>query len=274
MVILILAGGIGSRLFPLSTKDHPKPFLRLANGNSLLKQTINRFITDENVKKIVICTHQDYKDLVESDICSLKKKEKCEILLEPQRKNTLAAITFALYHLKKEKEPIFVVPIDHSLSPENILLERMNAISKVLQENQIVCFGVSPKYPETEYGYLHKGKKICSLLSELTNFTEKPDLQKAQQYVLLKTTLWNMGILGFFVRGFYKQLLKYQPTYAKMFQIEEKTIPQFYDKLPDLSVDQGLLQNCKSLYCTELDLSWIDIGSYSRFFKSNELIKK
>jgi mannose-1-phosphate guanylyltransferase len=271
MIIVILAGGAGSRLFPLSTKELPKPFLLLSNGNTLLKQTVKRFIHQKDVSKIVICTLKDYEEHVNREIEGI---EKCRVVFEPERKNTLAAITFTLNQLKGAQEPIFVVPVDHYLSPENKLVERMSRVAKALSKEQMVCFGVKPSYPETEYGYIKIKENENSLLSSVESFVEKPDLKKAEQYLASQDYLWNMGVLGFYLSGFYEKLRVYQPSYARLLYASPKKIPEIYKRLPKFSVDQGLLQKVKSLYYTELAITWLDIGNVERFFKSKELINK
>lgn len=274
MIIFVLAGGLGTRLAPVSTKEFPKPFISFST-DSMLKQTVKRFVLRDSVSKIMICVHKDHKTLVEEEISAIDTHNKCRILLEPERKNTLAAITFCLSHLDTEdsSESVFVVPIDHFIYPEKTFISAVETLAKQMPIGKFVCFGIKPTSAETEYGYIRLKEKENDLYWSIKSFIEKPSKERAKILSSDSTCFWNMGVLGFYPSFFYNQLLKHLPVYAKLLK-ETKDPEWFYSQVKPLSVDKGLLQKSQDIVCALLDITWSDIGSLERFNRAREILQK
>lgn len=267
MIIVILAGGSGKRLFPFSTESTPKPFLKFSEKGSLFQMTLSRFIDNKSVNKILICTSVEYKELLEGQLAPFKNKNKCLVVLEPEKKDTLAAVMYSL-SFTEDNQPIFVIPSDHYIHPEKLFFSYLEFIAENMPRQKLVSIGVFPQSPEIGYGYLKKGKTEDGHFFSVEEFQEKPSFEKAKEYLFSKKYLWNMGVLGFYKQTFVAEIKKFQPSYLALLNLDE--IKDFYKKIAPLSLDHGLLQKTKSLLVVEASISWSDVGSWDRVYQSME----
>lgn len=261
--LVILAGGGGTRLYPLSTEDEPKQFVKILHGKSLFQKTIERF--SSYFDRIQVITLKKYEDIARRQANEIGAH--VEIITEPARKNTLAPITLAAMI---DNEKMLVTPADHVMDltdPEPIIkgLESAN--------NRIILYGIKPRHPATEYGYIQPGEKINDHVYAVKKFHEKPDEQTARKYIK-NGYLWNSGIFAINPDHFIEEVKTKAPIYVEKI---EKYIadndPYQYIALPELQIDKGLLERTKNLGVIPLDVKWSDLGSYKsihEYFEKDE----
>jgi mannose-1-phosphate guanylyltransferase/mannose-6-phosphate isomerase len=259
MKVIILAGGGGTRLWPLSTEDFPKQFLSFSDGLSLLQKTVQRFAKAPFVNEVLISTNSVYQPLVQKQLQAIGAD--CKIAVEPLRKNTGPAIAFALNVLNPAPdEPILVLPSDHLLEPESVFLHHVEQIMPSLSE-QIVLFGIRPTKPETGFGYIQVGKPLNPFIYRAVAFVEKPDLETAVRFLKQRDHYWNAGMFAFTPRLFRQELQQHAPQIAKLFEGTS------YDTMPNLSIDYALIEKTKHLAVCPLPVEWSDVGSWDSVYE-------
>src|ERR1700733_915053 len=203
---LILAGGSGTRLWPLSRADFPKQFLRMGKKDSFLQQTIRRNLGIISEQDLYILTNETYYHDVLQQIQEILPSLKENILLEPMCKNTAPAIAFAFATLHPQEDTLFLItPSDHLISSVDSYRESIREAVGLANEGFLVTFGVRPTRPETGYGYIHaKGKRV-------EKFVEKPNLKTAQEYLQSGEYFWNSGMFALSAATFKREALKHMP---------------------------------------------------------------
>ncbi|MBN2735121.1 MAG: mannose-1-phosphate guanylyltransferase/mannose-6-phosphate isomerase [Methanomicrobiaceae archaeon] len=260
MKTIILAGGTGTRLWPLSREYYPKQFLNI-NGNSLFQNTFLRALKLSSPEEIIVVTNELYQFIVKNQIEDLGFEiPENHILKEPVGKNTLPAIMWGVKEICRDDDDceIIVFPSDHVLSDESVDIFKKAA---KLAKDHIVVFGIKPDSPNTGYGYINPGKPLESGY-EVSEFKEKPDLKLAEKYVS-SGYLWNSGIFFFSSRTFLSETERYQPGMAAGFASEEVD----YKKLDSVSIDYGLLERSEKIAVVMLDCFWSDLGSFKSMYE-------
>jgi len=259
MKVMILAGGSGSRLWPLSRNHYPKQFMPFLDRKyTLFQEAVLRGLKFTTIEDIIVVTSKDYQYFVESQIQELNEAiPLSNIILEPSAKNTLPAIMAGINW--QTNDTYLVMPSDHLISPETIFVETIKASFKLANE-KIVTFGIKPDSPKTGYGYIAKSDAYLNgfLVDE---FKEKPNKENALKYIQ-KGYLWNAGIFLFSKNIIEKELTIYQPSLCNIIKtllsIEEK-----YQKIETpVSIDYGLLEKSNQVATVPLDLRWNDLGSF------------
>ncbi len=271
---LILAGGKGSRLYPLSRAEKPKQFLKIINDKSFLVNTVDRIAPLIDKKNIYVVTNQNYREKIQEELSDIDKDN---IITEPMNKETATCIGLsAVRLLKKDRDAVMIVlPSDHYIENENEYIETLaQAVELANRRRCIVTLGIHPTRPETGYGYIEMGDRISGNRPayRVARFTEKPNLEVAKDFIYKGTYLWNSGMFVFRADVILREIEKYLPLMHKpLMEIykhigeddEEKVIEEKYKLIDGISIDFGVMQKTRKAYVIKCDFSWDDIGSFS-----------
>ncbi len=266
MKIIILAGGSGTRLFPLSRKCYPKQFLKIAGKKSLLAQTIDRFLGKVEPKDFIIVTNADYKFYVQ-DILKEEKAEEASIILEPIGRNTAPAIALAVQYCREklgvvDDEVVFVAPSDHIVQPKGQFLKLVDKAEQIAKSGEIVTLGVVPDKPETGYGYIRAGESLAIGGYKVYAFKEKPTKEVAASYLKAGNYYWNAGMFIFSVKTMLDELKKFEPAITDTLATGyDKTIQNFAT-MPNISIDYAIAEQSDKMAVLPFDIYWNDIGSW------------
>ena len=262
MYTIIMAGGSGERLWPLSRKRFPKQFIKFNNKKlSLFQETFLRAKGISNVENIIIVTNKDYKFLILKDIQELNIKFNLEnLILEPESKNTLPAIYSGIRMVEKEKnELICVLPSDHIIKNNKEFIRTIKA-SKELAMNSIVTFGIIPTTINTNYGYIKPGMKKMNGNSIL-QFKEKPTYDLAAKY-LREGYLWNSGIFLFSSSIFIEEVKKYSTKLHNLFD-NNSNLDYIFSEIHDgIQFDKEVLEKSEKVSVVTIDIGWNDLGNF------------
>ena len=273
MKSIILAGGSGSRLWPLSRDMYPKQLLSLDNENSLLQQTflrLRKFSSAENIATVTNIKHfQDIKLQLNSiDSNNL-------VIAEPLGKNTAPAIACTLeYFMQKnnnDDDIVLIVPSDHLINNIAAFAETVRKGEKLAQAGYIVTFGIKPTYPETGYGYI-KTAQCFETGFEVEKFVEKPDLVTAQEYLNSGKFYWNAGIFMAKISTLLDEFAKYEPEiFATLknldFSNSTKINYSIYEAMPSISIDYAIMEKSDKIALIELESDWNDLGSWQSLYE-------
>ncbi len=268
---IILAGGSGSRLWPLSRELYPKQLLNIISDKSLLQSTFERLAFCMPETNILSITNTKHSSNVKMQIQDLT--ENPLVLSEPVAKNTAPAIALATKYImqKTNDDPvILVVPSDHLIKNNEKFLATVKKGEKLAQEGYIVTFGIKPDYPETGYGYINVLKPL-DLGYKVKEFVEKPDLQTAEKYLEAGTYFWNSGIFMFKASVMMEEIKKYAPEIDKISNnvdfSKSKDIPFIeFDKMPSISIDYAIMEKSDRIALLTLESDWNDLGSWKSIY--------
>lgn len=264
MKMIIMAGGSGSRLWPLSRTNYPKQFLRLPGmDKSIFQLTIERCLLMGSIEDLYVVTSKDYLQLIQEQSKELGTAIPHEqILLEPQAKNTLPAILYAVQAIREKGDDICAVfASDHVIDHPQILADTILGASE-LASRGFVCFGIKPTSPEIGYGYIKPGNPVTGGF-EVAEFKEKPDYETAKEYVK-DGYLWNSGMFMFHSKQFNDAVKKYNPEVYNAFR--ETDVKEKFQKTPSISVDYGLIEKMELVYCAPMLMEWTDIGNFTALY--------
>ncbi|MCL2227073.1 MAG: mannose-1-phosphate guanylyltransferase/mannose-6-phosphate isomerase [Oscillospiraceae bacterium] len=264
MKMIIMAGGSGTRLWPLSRTNYPKQFLKLSGmDKSIFQTTIERCLLMGRMEDLYLVTSRDYLHLVQGQIEEMGKSLPLErILLEPEPKNTLPAILCAVQAIRASGDDVCAVfASDHVIEQPQILADTIIKACPLAAKG-FVTFGIKPAGPETGYGYIKPGEAVEGGYI-VSQFKEKPDLETAKAYIK-DGYLWNSGMFMFHSAQFDEAVKKYNPEVYEAFQAP--TLEERFGKTPSISVDYGLIEKMDCVYCAPLDMEWNDIGNFVTFY--------
>lgn len=249
-VALILAGGAGTRLRPLSSDENPKQFLRIFNGQSLLQKTYARVrgVADA----IYISTNDAYEAKCREHV------PKAVVLTEPARRNTAPAIALCCFEIEQREGPcvVAILPSDHFIGDEVEFASVIEQAFSFAESNDyLVTIGIEPTEPNTGYGYLQLGNEIAPGVIRLERFTEKPSREKAEEFLRAGNYAWNAGIFVWRVSLFRRELEQAAPEIAKVTR-------ENYESLPSISIDYALMEKSTRVAAIRGDFGWSDVGSF------------
>ena len=278
---VIMAGGIGSRFWPMSRTSFPKQFLDiLGTGKTLLQQTYDRFLRLCPKENIFIVTNIDYQELVLKQLTGIDKEN---ILLEPSRKNTAPCVAYASYKIaqKNPKAITVVAPSDHLILNENAFVDAINSCyQKAAGENCLMTLGITPTRPDTGYGYIQfrdsDTQEQDTHIKKVKTFTEKPDLEMAKSLLQSGDFLWNSGIFIWSVKSIIEAFEKYAPEIATTFSegtasyytpAETNFIKRAYVNCKNISIDYAVMEKAPNVYVRVSDFGWSDLGTWGSLYE-------
>ena len=282
--LVIMAGGIGSRFWPMSTPDYPKQFVDfLGCGRTLLQLTTDRFKGIVAPENVWVVTSAKYKDIVKEQLPDIPDSN---ILLEPCRRNTAPCIAYVSWRIKKvcPKANIVVSPSDHIVMN---VAEFQRVVGSALQfageSDAIVTLGMKPSRPETGYGYIQANLANSAAsnkeLFPVDQFREKPDLETAQKYIAQSNFFWNSGIFIWSVHTIVNAFRIYQPALAEIFESmmpvygtekEQEVIDETFPTCENISVDYAILEKAEEIFVFPADFGWSDLGTWGSLHQNSE----
>ena len=271
-----MAGGVGSRFWPMSTKEKPKQFIDvLGVGKTLIQLTVERFGALVAPENIWVVTNQKYAPIVEEQLPDIPKSN---ILCEPCRRNTAPCIAYVSWRIKSNdpKANIVVTPSDHIVMDtaefQRVIKECMRFTSET---DAIVTLGMKPNRPETGYGYIQADLSTSSLRNKeiyrVDSFREKPDLKTAEEYIKKNYYFWNAGIFIWNVNTIVNAFRIYQPTMARIFESmlavygtekEQAIIDERFPECENISVDYAIMEKAEEIFVCPADFGWSDLGTW------------
>jgi mannose-1-phosphate guanylyltransferase/mannose-6-phosphate isomerase len=279
LIPVVLCGGSGTRLWPLSRDTYPKQFLQLLGKHSLLQRTVQRVGGLPQVAPPMMVTHESSRFIVAEQLREAGVRD-AQILLEPMRRNTAPAIaSAALCALARHDDPLMLVlPSDHLIKDTAAFHRAIEVASKAASEDKLVTFGIKPTRAETGYGYICANEPEPETARPVLEFVEKPDRHTAEQYVANGNYYWNSGMFLFRARTFLDELEKYQPDVlaacreamqSSMKDIDFVRINEdAYAKSPDIAVDYAVMERTQNAAMVALDAEWSDIGSWASVWEA------
>ena len=269
---ILLAGGTGTRLWPISRELYPKQLVNFVGKDSLLQNTIKRLppvLDTASVK--VVCGQQHFHETAKH-IEGLGLKVEDKLICEPSGRNTAPAILLAALHiLASEKDAVLCIfPADHVIQDLDAFHDRLKAAIALADEGFIVTFGIQPHYPETGYGYVEGGEKVSHGALSLKRFVEKPDPATAQSYIKAGNFFWNSGMFAFKATVILAEFEAHQPLLlAKMrdlFRDDISISKEDYDQLDNISIDYAIMEKTARGVVLPSDFGWSDIGSWKSLY--------
>ncbi|MGO3689041.1 MAG: mannose-1-phosphate guanylyltransferase [Psychroflexus halocasei] len=269
---VIMAGGVGSRFWPVSKTSHPKQFHdMLGTGKTLLQQTYSRLAKFIPENQILILTNDIYEDLVLEQIPNL---EPHQLFLEPAMRNTAPCILLAALKIHKlnPEAVMLVAPSDHWIEDEKSFGENLNQAFEVAsKEKALLTLGIQPTFPNTGYGYIEYEKDKSSDIKDVIKFTEKPDYGTAKSFLNQGNFLWNAGIFIWSTDYILNEFKEFQPDMFSLFNDEasklntsdeRQVISDIYPKAENISIDYAILENSESVKCVPANFDWNDLGTW------------
>jgi mannose-1-phosphate guanylyltransferase/mannose-6-phosphate isomerase len=279
---VILSGGSGTRLWPLSRKQYPKQLLPLTSDNSLLQETLSRISGEDFEAPLIIC-NTEHRFSVAEQVREMDLQVR-DIILEPIGRNTAPAAAIAAMALSKDDPEacILLLPSDHLIGDREAFLEAIHTALGAAQNDFLVTFGITPSGPETGYGYINSGAAISTAPGcfAVERFIEKPDAEKAVAMIAAGEHVWNSGIFLFKAAAYLEELKALQPDiYAQcekslaattrdldFTRLDEKT----FATCPSLSIDYAVMEHTRRACVVPVDMGWSDIGSWSELWKVSQ----
>jgi len=279
--VAIMAGGIGSRFWPMSRTNFPKQFLDiLGTGQTMIQQTFERYSKLVAKENIYVVTAKEYVDIVKKQLPDITAEN---ILSEPSRKNTAPCIAYIAFKLlnKDPKAVMIAAPADNIIfETDEFIKTARKALNFVDNENALVTIGIKPSYPNTGYGYIqHETLRATSGVFRVKTFTEKPNLELAEKFISSGDFLWNAGIFTWKVKNVVDAIEKHLPEIYEVFaaekdkfntQEEEAVIEHIYPQCTSISIDFGVMEKADNVFVIPASFGWSDLGTWNSAWENME----
>lgn len=282
MKIIILAGGTGTRLWPVSRKRDPKQVQPFLGSQTLLKSTVNRMLKSFKKEDLFLSTNQSQLKLIKKDLGNLILKN--HYLVEPEKRDTAAAIGFAVISIAQKYPDATVATVwaDHHLKNSSEYFRVLRQAEKTVDKHTdyLILIGLKPAYPETGYGYIKLNKTFDTLgkdkIYQVGGFKEKPDLKTAVKYLRNGNYLWNPGYFVFKARTILHHFKKYLPGHygalMKIFNLQSSKnaggkknsalIKKYFSRMDKISIDYGIMEKAEKMLCLPASFDWVDVGHW------------
>jgi len=283
VIPIILSGGAGARLWPVSRQGHPKPFIKLPDGQSLLHKTLLRAGGVASVEQMLLVTNRDYYFISKDEVNGAFEGATgptTDYLLEPVGRNTAAAVAAAAHWVVSRIGPdalMLILPADHLITPAEEFKRDVQAAVALAQQGKLVTFGIRPTRPETGYGYIECGERLAGTQAKVVRrFVEKPDLATARDYARSPDFLWNSGMFCMQAQIFLDELKRHRPGLSDDMAVTWAAVPATgehsrlvelpaaeFEKVESISIDYAVMEHSDKLVVLPTEASWNDIGSWS-----------
>ncbi|MBE9489077.1 MAG: mannose-1-phosphate guanylyltransferase [Bacteroidetes bacterium] len=273
---ILMAGGVGSRFWPVSTQDFPKQFHdMLGTGETLIQKTFSRLSKIIPSENIFILTNERYNDLVFEQLPGVTKRQ---VVLEPAMRNTAPCILYASLKIQKENPDavMIVAPSDHWIENEDMFVKNVQTAFNFCQKNDaLMTLGIQPTFPNTGYGYIEFETSSANVIKTVNQFREKPDYDTAKSFITQGNFLWNAGIFMWSVASVVKA---FQSNQSKLFELFEKGIDVYntnfeddfirdnYAKSENISVDYAIMEKSKNVFVLLAEFDWNDLGTWGSLY--------
>jgi len=271
---ILMAGGVGSRFWPLSTTEFPKQFHdMLGSGDTLIQKTFSRLAKVIPIENILILTNELYNDLVLEQLPMVKQEQ---VLLEPAMRNTAPCILYAALKIQKQNpEAVMVVaPSDHWIEDETAFANNLQSCFNFChEENALMTLGIQPTFPNTGFGYIEFDKFDPNPIKKVNQFREKPNYETAKAFIEAGNFLWNGGIFIWSAKSITEAFKKFQPQMNTLFQkgiaqyntpSEKQFIEENYATAENISIDYAILEKATNVYVLPATFDWNDLGTWGQ----------
>ena len=277
---VLMAGGVGSRFWPISTTSYPKQFHdMLGTGDTLIQKTFKRLNTFVPAENILILTNERYNDLVLEQLPMIQQEQ---VVLEPAMRNTAPCILYAALKIQKSNPDavMIVAPSDHWIEDEAAFAKDVTACFKKCEGEDVLCtLGIQPTFPNTGFGYIEFEKEAAKALKKVKQFREKPDYETAKLFLEQGNFLWNAGIFMWSVLTIVNAFKKYQQEQFQLFEAgisyynteKERTfIQENYAKAENISIDYAILERSDAIFVLPASFDWNDLGTWGSLYDKLE----
>jgi len=277
---VLMAGGVGSRFWPVSTTENPKQFHdMLGTGDTLIQRTFKRLNVFVPTENILILTNERYNDLVLEQLPMISPEQ---VVLEPAMRNTAPCILYAALKIQKMNPDgvMIVAPSDHWIENEEAFARDVQRCFQKCEEEEALCtLGIKPSFPNTGFGYIEYNKESKQELKEVAQFREKPDYETAKSFLEQGNFLWNAGIFMWSVQTIIRAFQKHQPDQYELFKQgipffntdkETSFIKENYPKAENISIDYAILERSGSIYVLPATFDWNDLGTWGSLYDKLE----
>ena len=269
---ILLAGGTGTRLWPVSRELYPKQLVKFIGNDSLVQSTIKRLDPLLDLQKVrVVCGEQHYHEIARH-IDDIGLVSEGKIIQEPSGRNTAPAILLAAFHIHHAAADgiMCVFPADHVIGNIESFHERLRVAIDLADRGHIVTFGIKPNYPETGYGYIEGGDGVSGRALKVKRFVEKPDRSTAEKYIKAGNFFWNSGMFAFKASVLLEEFKTYQPemlaAMEACFSADQPLAAEDYDRLENISIDYAIMEKTDKCVVVPSDFGWSDIGSWKSLY--------
>jgi mannose-1-phosphate guanylyltransferase/mannose-6-phosphate isomerase len=269
---VLLAGGMGTRLWPVSRALYPKQLVKFIGDESLLQTTIKRLTPLLDLHNVrVVCGEQHFHETARH-MQDIGLRPDGKVIAEPSGRNTAPAILLAAFHIRRIAQDgvLCIFPADHVIGNIKSFHERLHTAIRLAEKGSVVTFGIKPSYPETGYGYIEGGAEVSDSALKMKRFVEKPDRPTAQKYIQAGNFFWNSGMFTFKVSVILEEFKTHQPqlltTMEEIFSTERPLAKEDYDRLENISIDYAIMEKTDKCLVLPSDFGWSDIGSWKSLY--------